>query len=52
MAITLDYIHHLCLEGESARLDYKREQYKGISINCRIFPESTLKEALARDILL
>ena len=28
------------------------EQIAGISINCRIFPESTLKEALARDILL
>ena len=25
---------------------------KGISINCRIFPESSLKEDLARDILL
>ena len=29
-----------------------RDCLEGISINCRIFPESTLKEALARDILL
>ena len=27
-------------------------EFKGISINCRRFPESSLKEVLARDILL
>lgn len=45
MAITLDYIHHLCLEGESARLDYKREQYKFVGA---FEPE---KAELFKDIL-
>lgn len=46
MAIPLDYIrHHLCLEGESAHLDYKRDQYKFIGVSD---PE---KAELFKDIL-
>lgn len=46
MAISLDYIRQkLCLEGESSRLDYKREQY--------VFVKAldSEKEELLKDIL-
>ena len=46
MAISLDYIRQqLCLEGESAHLDYKRDQYKFIGVSD---PE---KAELFKDIL-
>ena len=45
MPISLDYIRQLCLEGESARLDYKRDQYAFIG---KSEPE---KAELFKDIL-
>ena len=45
MAISLDYIRQLCLEGESSRLDYKKEQYAFIGVSA---PE---KAELFKDIL-
>lgn len=46
MAITLDTIQQLCMEGESNHLDYKREQYQFIGVSD---PEKTelLKDILA-----
>ena len=45
MAISLDYIQQLCLEGESNHLDYKREQYLFIKA------ADSDKEELLKDIL-
>lgn len=45
MAISLDYIQQLCFEGESNRLDYKREQYLFIKA------ADSDKEELLKDIL-
>ena len=46
MAISLDDIKQLCMEGESSRLDYKREQYPFVGVSA---PEKTelLKDFLA-----
>ncbi len=46
MAITLETIQQLCMEGESNRLDYKRDQYPFVGVSD---PEKTelLKDILA-----
>ena len=46
MAITLETIQQLCMEGESNHLDYKRDQYQFIGVSD---PEKTelLKDILA-----
>ena len=45
MAITLDHIWQLCMEGESNHLDYKREQYPFVGVSA---PE---KAELLKDVL-
>lgn len=45
MAITLDHIWQLCMEGESNHLDYKREQYPFVGVSV---PE---KAELLKDVL-
>ena len=45
MAITLDHIWQLCIEGESNHLDYKHEQYPFIGVSA---PE---KAELLKDVL-
>ena len=45
MAISLDYIYQLCMEGESSHLDYKREQYVFVKA------QDSEKEELLKDIL-
>ena len=45
MAITLDHIGQLCMEGESNHLDYKREQYPFVGVS------APKKAELLKDVL-